>query len=156
MLNNTYDIFLLKLVVLLKIMKISVVISVLLSPASIERGTIVVSGKNLCLSVTQFLMACSSETVEEIDTKLVPPRLQHLQMCSALRIFLQGQGHGQLVRSFNYSFPVCHSNIFDRHLCSFTCMFLISGACVANTVWRLCTKFKVIFTSFCISQNLPP
>ena len=35
------------------------------------RGAIVVSGKNLCLSVTQFLMACNSETVEEIDTKLV-------------------------------------------------------------------------------------
>ena len=72
------------------------------------RGAIVVSGKNLCLSVTQFLMACNSETVEEIDTKLVLPRLQHQQMCSALRIFLQGQ----LVGSFNYSFPVCHSNIF--------------------------------------------
>ena len=56
------------------------------------RGAIVVSGKNLCLSVTQFLMACNSETVEEIDTKLVLPRLQHQQMCSALRIFLQGQG----------------------------------------------------------------
>ena len=76
------------------------------------RGAIVVSGKNLCLSVTQFLMACNSETVEEIDTKLVLPRLQHQQMCSALRIFLQGQGQGQLVGSFNYSFPVCHSNIF--------------------------------------------
>ena len=75
-------------------------------------GAIVVSGKNLCLSVTQFLMACNSETVEEIDTKLVPPRLQHQQMCSALRIFLQGQGPGQLVGSFSYSFPVCHSNIF--------------------------------------------
>ena len=76
------------------------------------RGAIVVSGKNLCLSVTQFLMACNSETVEEIDTKLVLPRLQHQQMCSALRIFLQGQGQSQLVGSFNYSFPVCHSNIF--------------------------------------------
>ena len=76
------------------------------------RGAIVVSGKNLCLSITQFLMACDSETVEEIDTKLVLPRLQHLQMCFALRIFLQGQGQGQLVGSFNYSFPVCNSNIF--------------------------------------------
>ena len=43
------------------------------------RGAIVVSGKNLCLSVTQFLMACDSETVEEVDTKLVLPRLQHLK-----------------------------------------------------------------------------
>ena len=41
-------------------------------------GTIVVSGKNLCLSVTKFLMACNSETLEEIDTKLVLTRLQHL------------------------------------------------------------------------------
>ena len=104
----------------------------LLSPASIERVTIVVSGKNLCLSVTQFLMACNSETVEEIDTKLVPPRLQHLQMCSALKIFLQGQDQGQLVRSFNYSFRSVTQTFFDRHLCSFTCMFLISGACVAT------------------------
>ena len=35
------------------------------------RGAIVVSGKNLCLSVTQFSVLCNSETVEEIDTKLV-------------------------------------------------------------------------------------
>ena len=35
------------------------------------RGAIVVSGKNLCLSVTQFSVVCNSETVEEIDTKLV-------------------------------------------------------------------------------------
>ena len=81
-------------------------------PLDRVRGAIVVSGKNLCLSVTQFLMACNSETVEKIDTKLVLPRLQHQQMCSALRIFLQGQGQGQLVGFFNYSFPVCHSNIF--------------------------------------------
>ena len=42
------------------------------------RGAIVVSGKNLCLSVTQFSVVCNSETVEEIDTKLVLSRLQHL------------------------------------------------------------------------------
>ena len=99
------------------------------------RGAIVVSGKNLCLSVTQFLMACNSETVEEIDTKLVLPRLQHQQMCSALRIFLQGQDQGQLVGSSAIRFRSVTRTFFDRDLCRFTCMFLISGACVANTVW---------------------
>ena len=110
----------------------------LLSPASIERGTIVVSGKNLCLSVTQFLMACSSETVEEIDTKLVPPRLQHLQMCSALRIFLQGQGQGQLVRLFNYWFLVCNSNIFCQTLVQFYMHVLdIWGVCREHSLETL-------------------
>ena len=74
------------------------------------RGAIVVSGKNLCLSVTQFSVVCNSETVEEIDTKLVLSRLQHLKIRSALRTFLQGQG--QLMRSLNYSFQVCISNTF--------------------------------------------
>ena len=81
------------------------------------RGAIVVSGKNLCLSVTQFLMACNSETVEEINTKLVLPRLQNQQMCSALRIFLQGQGQGQLVGVFQ----LFVSGLSLKHFLTDTC-----------------------------------
>ena len=94
----------------------------------------VVSGKNLCLSVTQFLMACNLETVEEIDTKLVLPRLQHQQMCSALRIFLQGQG--QLVGSFNYLFPVCHSNIFWQILVQIYMHVL--------DIWGMCREHSLV------------
>ena len=79
-------------------------------------------------------MACDSETVEEIDTKLVLPRLQHLQMCSALRIFLQGQG--QLVGSFNYSFPVCNSNIFWQTLVRIYIHVL--------DIWGMCREHSLV------------
>ena len=37
----------------------------------LRMGAIAVSGKILCLSVTQFCVACHSATVGEIDTKPV-------------------------------------------------------------------------------------
>ena len=66
-------------------------------------GAVAVSGKKFFLSNTKFFVVYNSQTVEEIDTKLILPRLQHLCMCSALRIFLQCHGQGQLMRLLNYS-----------------------------------------------------
>ena len=44
----------------------------------LRMGAIAVSGKILCLSVTQFCVACHSATVGEIDTKPVLYNMQHL------------------------------------------------------------------------------
>ena len=63
---------------------------------------------------------------------------------------LGGQGQGKFLRSLfvsslylkNYLKPI------NQRLCSFSCMFLISGVCVMNKLGLPCTLFKDIFLIF--------
>ena len=46
-------------------------------PLNRVRMAIAVSGKNFCLSATKYSVVSNSETVEEIDTKLVLSRVHY-------------------------------------------------------------------------------